>query len=104
MTISHYEVRFTGEHWNLVTAREAEIMCLVAAGHTNAQVGRRLHISHHTVAQHVADMLRRCGARSRCELVARAYAAGCLSSWPPQHAACGCSCSEADPDDVAGLR
>jgi DNA-binding CsgD family transcriptional regulator len=68
-----------------LTAREMAILCLVAAGLTNSEVSGRLHISRHTVAQHIADMLRRAPARNRAELVARAYAAGMLSiaEWPP---------------------
>lgn len=68
-----------------LTAREMSILCLVAAGLTNNEVSRRLHISRHTVAQHIANMLQRAPARNRAELVARAYAAGLLSvaEWPP---------------------
>jgi DNA-binding CsgD family transcriptional regulator len=68
-----------------LTAREMSILCLVAAGLTNSEVSRRLHISRHTVAQHIANMLQRAPARNRAELVARAYAAGLLSiaEWPP---------------------
>jgi DNA-binding CsgD family transcriptional regulator len=42
-------------------------------------------VSRHTVAQHIAQMLHRSGARSRAELVARAYCAGILPTdiWPP---------------------
>jgi len=45
-----------------------------------------LHISRHTVAQHIADMLHRTQSRNRSELVARAYSAGMLATgiWPPQ--------------------
>lgn len=68
-----------------LTKQEHAIMCLIAAGYTNRQAALRLHISHHTVAQHVTQMLHRFGARSRCELVARAYVQGILSpaEWPP---------------------
>jgi len=68
-----------------LTAREMSILCLVAAGLTNSEVSRRLHISRHTVAQHIANMLQRAPARNRAELVARAYAAGMLNiaEWPP---------------------
>jgi DNA-binding NarL/FixJ family response regulator len=68
------------------TDRETSIICLIAAGLTNVQVALRLCISHHTVAQHVAEMLRRSSARNRCELVARAYAVGTLriGVWPPR--------------------
>jgi DNA-binding CsgD family transcriptional regulator len=68
-----------------LTRQAGAIICLVAEGLTNAEVARRLHISSHTVAQHIAEMLHRFGARSRAELIARAYCSGILStgSWPP---------------------
>lgn len=67
------------------TEREAAILCLIAEGLTNAQAARELLISRHTVAQHIALMLRTAGARSRAELVARAYSEGTLRTgvWPP---------------------
>lgn len=74
-----------------LTDREGAIACLIAAGLTNREVARELCISHHTVAQHVATMLRRFGAHSRCELVARAYAVGTLATgvWPPRRSDVG---------------
>lgn len=46
----------------------------------------RLHISRHTVSQHIAMMLHKVQARNRGELIARAYAAGTLTAgvWPPR--------------------
>jgi DNA-binding NarL/FixJ family response regulator len=72
-----------------LTRREATIICLVAQGLTNGQIAGKLLISRHTVAQHIAEMLRRWQARSRCELVARAYSSGLLTAgvWPPRAAA-----------------
>jgi DNA-binding NarL/FixJ family response regulator len=72
--------------WSHERGRRQSIICLIAAGLTNVQVALRLCISHHTVAQHVAEMLRRSSARNRCELVARAYAVGTLriGVWPPR--------------------
>lgn len=68
------------------TPRERSILCLIAAGLTTAEAARRLHVSRHTAAQHINDMLRRAGASNRGELIARAYAAGALAAgtWPPQ--------------------
>ena len=69
-----------------LTPHETTVLCLIAGGLTTRQVAARLHISRHTVAQHVAAMLRRAEARSRGELIARAYASGILATgtWPPQ--------------------
>jgi DNA-binding CsgD family transcriptional regulator len=68
-----------------LSPREAAILCLIAGGFTNLQMARKLHISRHTVAQHIAEMLRRAPAANRAELVARAYAVGILpvGIWPP---------------------
>lgn len=77
-TDSQHPVRYT--------ERESSILCLIAAGLTNGEAAAELHISRHTVAQHVAEMLRAAGARSRAELVARAYCGGVLRAgdWPPR--------------------
>jgi DNA-binding NarL/FixJ family response regulator len=82
-----------------LTDRETSIICLIAAGLTNGQVAFRLCISHHTVAQHVAEMLRRSSARNRCELVARAYAVGALriGVWPPRLSNDSPRCSPTGP-------
>jgi len=82
----------------LLSPRQLTILCLIARGWTTMQIAAELHISHHTVAQHIADMLRRFGARSRSELIARAFVVGYLSTahgWPP-HAA---GAEQALPDD-----
>ena len=55
-----------------VTAREAEVLGLVAQGLTNAQVAERLFLSPRTVDTHVANLLAKTGAPSRTQL--RAWA------------------------------
>lgn len=69
------------------TERESAILCLIATGLTNIEIAVKLHISRYTVAQHIAEMLRAAGARSRAELVARAYCGGILrlGTWPPDY-------------------
>jgi DNA-binding CsgD family transcriptional regulator/GAF domain-containing protein len=54
-----------------VTAREREILALLASGATNAMIAQRLVISENTVKTHVARAGRKLGARSRAECVAR---------------------------------
>jgi DNA-binding CsgD family transcriptional regulator len=68
-----------------LTEREVAILCLLAGGRTSAEAADSLHISHHTVAQHVAVMLKKSGAKNRGELIARAFVCGLLSPncWPP---------------------
>jgi DNA-binding CsgD family transcriptional regulator len=54
-----------------LTARELHVARLLAAGATNAEIGRALCISVTTVKSHVTHLLAKLGARSRTELVAR---------------------------------
>ena len=48
-----------------LTAREAEVLRLVAAGMTNRQIGQTLAISEHTVARHVQNTFAKLGVTSR---------------------------------------
>jgi DNA-binding NarL/FixJ family response regulator len=58
------------------TLREREVMALIAEGATNPEVCRRLHISDATVRTHVRNLRRKLRARTRAELVTRAYGLG----------------------------
>lgn len=73
-------------HHGHLTEQEVVVLELVAQGLPNEDIGRRLHLSGHTVAGHVGSAMRRLLARSRAELVARAYVSGLLVSdaWPPR--------------------
>ncbi|GAA4211676.1 hypothetical protein GCM10022220_33900 [Actinocatenispora rupis] len=51
----------------LLTAREREVIRLLAAGMTNQQMARALGISIRTVTVHVSNLLRKTGAASRTE-------------------------------------
>ncbi len=53
--------------------REVEILRLVAGGLSNRQIGERLSISGHTVANHVRSILRKTGAVNRTEAAGYAY-------------------------------
>ena len=53
-----------------VTAREADVLVLVAEGLANKEIAARLHVSPRTVEKHVESLLRKAGARSRTQLVA----------------------------------
>jgi DNA-binding NarL/FixJ family response regulator len=59
-----------------LTARELEVLQLMARGLTNRQIARRLQISEHTVKFHAAAILGKVNARSRAEAVARAIGFG----------------------------
>jgi DNA-binding NarL/FixJ family response regulator len=52
-----------------LTAREREVLTLVAIGLTNKAIAQRLSISDHTVKFHVASLLAKLDAESRTEAV-----------------------------------
>jgi DNA-binding NarL/FixJ family response regulator len=56
-----------------LTARELEVLALVAEGLRNADIAQRLFISAKTVEHHVSAILSKLGARTRSE-AARAAA------------------------------
>jgi DNA-binding NarL/FixJ family response regulator len=59
-----------------LTARETEIMDLVAAGLSNEEIASRLVISHATTKTHVSRILSKLGLRDRAQLVVWAYESG----------------------------
>ena len=52
-----------------LTAREVEVLRLMARGHRNKQVAAQLNISEHTAKFHVSSVLAKLGARTRTEAV-----------------------------------
>ncbi|GGK75800.1 DNA-binding response regulator [Planomonospora parontospora subsp. parontospora] len=61
-----------------LTPREREVLALLGAGLSNAQIARRLHLVEGTVKAHVSAILTRLGARNRVQAAIRAYEAGLL--------------------------
>jgi DNA-binding NarL/FixJ family response regulator len=55
-----------------LTAREAEVLRLIAAGKSNRDIATKLVISEHTVARHVQNVFAKLGVSSRA--AATAYA------------------------------
>lgn len=59
-----------------LTKRETEVMSLLAAGLSNADIAGRLYISPRTAEHHVASILSKLGLRSRAEVAAYAVRDG----------------------------
>jgi DNA-binding NarL/FixJ family response regulator len=59
-----------------LTAREIELLTLIAGGSTNAEIAERLVISPLTVKSHVSRILTKMSARDRTQLVVMAYESG----------------------------
>ena len=59
-----------------LSARELEIVRLIAHGESGPEIAAELHISHDTVRTHVRNAMRKVGARSRAHLVAKVLGEG----------------------------
>jgi DNA-binding NarL/FixJ family response regulator len=59
-----------------LTARETEVLTLLAAGLSNAEIGQRLYLSHATVKTHINRIFAKTGARDRAQAVRYAYQHG----------------------------
>jgi non-specific serine/threonine protein kinase len=67
-----------------LTAREVEILRLMAAGLSNEAIGQNLYLSLHTVKRHVASILRKLDASSRTEAASRARDLGLVGGLPEE--------------------
>ena len=59
-----------------LTDREREVLRLLAAGHSNKEIGTELFISPKTVSVHVSNILAKLRAASRTEAAAIAHREG----------------------------
>jgi DNA-binding CsgD family transcriptional regulator len=59
-----------------LTARERDVLALVAAGATNREIGERLHMAEKTASVHVSRILSKLNVRSRTEAAAVAHRQG----------------------------
>ncbi|MFC4784490.1 helix-turn-helix transcriptional regulator [Nocardioides sp. MAHUQ-72] len=62
-----------------LTARESEILALVAEGRSNGEIGKQLFISAKTVSVHVSNILGKLGAAGRTEAAAIARRRGLIT-------------------------
>jgi ATP/maltotriose-dependent transcriptional regulator MalT len=62
-----------------LSRREIEVVRMIAAGHSNAAIARRLFISAHTVHRHVANIFSKLDVPTRSAAVAKAATLGLLT-------------------------
>jgi DNA-binding NarL/FixJ family response regulator len=67
------------DRYELLTAREREVLQLAAQGLSNAEVGRRLSISPRTAETHRANLLRKLCLQTQTDLVRYAVARGLIA-------------------------
>jgi DNA-binding CsgD family transcriptional regulator/tetratricopeptide (TPR) repeat protein len=66
-----------------LTARERQVLALVASGATNREVGERLHMAEKTASVHVSRILAKLDVRSRTEAAAVAHRLGLADTQAP---------------------
>lgn len=62
-----------------LTAREREVLHLLASGQTNKEIGQRLGVTDHTIKFHVNGILGKLGAATRTEAVVEAARRGIIA-------------------------
>jgi DNA-binding NarL/FixJ family response regulator len=59
-----------------LTARETEVLLLIAEGISNPEIARRLHVSTATVKTHINNLFTKTGLKDRAQAVRYAYGKG----------------------------
>jgi len=82
--IRDYRGRTTGARRRIeeLTERERDVLTLLGAGHSNAEIAGALYIVEGTVKAHVSSILDKLDARNRVQAAILAYEAGLLSNSP----------------------
>jgi len=69
----------TPESPEALTERETEVLRLLAQGHSNKQIARRLHNTEQTIKSHVSRILSKLGVQSRTQATLYAIRTGLVS-------------------------
>jgi two-component system response regulator NreC len=78
--LTHETVDRDNQNLNNLTAREQEVLTLLADGDSNAEIAKKLSISPKTVSRHRENIMRKLNLRSRTELVKYAIRKGIIQA------------------------
>jgi DNA-binding CsgD family transcriptional regulator len=74
-----------------ISAREMQLVAMLARGHTTVRAARELRLSRYTVGEEISALLGKFNCRNRAELVAYCYVHSLLpvGIWPPPYGSGG---------------